>query len=233
MEHIITSAIMKHLEENGILREEQHGFRKKKSCETQLLEFIDELLECTEKGKQTNVLIMDFAKAFDKVNHSLLLHKLYHYGIRSQTNAWIADFLRNRRQAVVVNGVSSSFIGVRSGVPQGSVLGPCLFLMYINDLPENLTSKTRLFADDTAVYKVTAAPQDHTQLQQDLNKLAEWEKSWDMVFHPGKCNSLTVSKSRNQKEYDYTLHGHTLEKVDSIKYLGVMIKKRSELERTH
>ena len=92
-------------------------------------------LECS---KQTDVLIMDFSKAFDKVNHSMLLHKLQRYGVQGTTNTWITNFLNNRRQAVVVSGASSHFVNIMSGVPQGSVLGPCLFLAYINDMPEKL-----------------------------------------------------------------------------------------------
>ena len=95
-----------------------------------------------EKGEQTVILILDFARAFDKVNHSLLLHKLYHYGIQGTTIAWITNFLSNQRQAVVVEGTRSSFIDIRSELPQSSVLRPCLFLVYVNDLPENLTSPT-------------------------------------------------------------------------------------------
>ena len=101
------------------------------------------MTEHLESGKQTDVLIMDFSKAFDKVNHSLLLHKLQRYGVQGTTNTWIANFLNNRRQAVVVSGASSHFVNVMSGVPQGSVLGPCLFLAYINDTPEKLCVTTR------------------------------------------------------------------------------------------
>ena len=102
----------------------QHGFRRKRSCETQLLEFVDDVSSNMSSGKQTDVLVMDFSKAFDKVSHSLLIHKLNHYGIRGKTNTWIQNFLSDRTQAVVVDGETSNFISVESGVPQGSVLGP-------------------------------------------------------------------------------------------------------------
>ena len=153
LEHIIVHTIMTYAETHKIIKEEQHGFRKRRSCESQLLGLVDELTESLATGKQSDILVMDFAKAFDKVCHSLLLHKLSHYGITGSVNNWIRGFLNDRKQAVMVEGATSGFVPVESGVPQGSVLGPCLFLLYINDLPENLTSTTRLFADDTACHR--------------------------------------------------------------------------------
>ena len=134
MEHIVTSHIMNHADKNNILYPLQHGFRSKRSCETQLIEFVDEITINMSSGKQTDVLIMDFSKAFDKVSHSLLVHKLDHYGIRGKTNTWIQNFLSDRSQAVVVGGEKSNFITVDSGVLQGSAIGPSLFLFYINDM---------------------------------------------------------------------------------------------------
>lgn len=225
LEHILTSTIMNHLENNEIMSSQQHGFRKKRSCETQLLGFTNELIENTSRGQQTDILIMDFAKAFDKVNHSLLIHKLRQYGVVGKINQWILDFLTSRRQAVVVNGVKSGFIDVKSGVPQGSVLGPCLFLVYINDLPNNLRTRSRLFADDTAIYTAVDSMSDQLALQQDLNALASWERKWDMQFHPQKCVSLPVTRCREPLPYQYVLHSHTLDTVRSAKYLGITIKK--------
>ena len=165
MEHVIVSSLMDHLRKNNILSPRQHGFRRKKSCETQLLEFMEELTENMEACKQTDTVIMDFAKAFDKVNHSLLLHKLHNYGVRGQVNRWIADFLQDRKQTVVVDGAKSDPVAVKSGVPQGSVLGPNLFLVYINDLPGTVSSPVRLFADDTAIYRPITTGQDQTCIE--------------------------------------------------------------------
>jgi hypothetical protein len=151
---------MSHADRNNILYPLQHGFRSKRSCETQLLEFVDDVSSNMSSGKQTNVLVMDFSKAFDKVSHSLLIHKLNHYGIRGKTNTWIQNFLSNRTQAVVVGGETSNSISVESGVPQVSVLGPSLFLFYINDMPQGLSSTVGLFADDTIVYLTISSDTD-------------------------------------------------------------------------
>ncbi|KAI8494635.1 hypothetical protein Bbelb_278610 [Branchiostoma belcheri] len=223
MEHIVVKHVMYHLESHAILNDAQHGFRRGRSCESQLLEMVEELTTNVESGKQTDILIMDFAKAFDRVNHSLLIHKLHRLGIQGSTLAWIESFLRDRRQAVIVDGYQSSYASVRSGVPQGSVLGPCLFLAYINDLPDKLTALARLFADDTAMYNVITNREQQDQLQRDLERLADWEKSWDMMFHPAKCVTMTVTRSRKPLETSYVLHGHTLETVRTAKYLGVSL----------
>ena len=112
---------------------------------------------------------------------------------------------------------------VVSGVPQGSVLGPLLFLIFINDLPASVTSKTRLFADDCILYRHITEQNDCTILQNDLNNLATWENTWGMQFHPQKCNSLSISKSRTLFKHNYTLKGHILESVETAKYLGITL----------
>ena len=121
MEHIITSNTMAHADKHRILHPLQHGFRKGLSCDTQLVEFVDDTTRNIDSGKQADCLIMDFSKAFDKVCHSLLIHKLHHYGIRDKTNRWIQIFLRDRNQSVVVEGETSNYIPVESGVHQESV----------------------------------------------------------------------------------------------------------------
>ena len=153
----------------------QHGFRRGRSCETQLIEFIDDLTSNLEEGQQTDILIMDLKKAFDKVHHSILILKLHHYSIREKVNNWIKNWLSDRKQAVEVEGEKPEPVSVDSGVPQGSVLGPGLFLYYINDLPSRLRSKVRPFADGTIAYLVIILPKDTETLQEDLNELATWE----------------------------------------------------------
>ena len=180
----------------------------------QLIEFIDDVAKNQDQGKQTECLIMDFSKAFDKVNHSLIIRKLKHYGITGKTNEWIKNFLSDRTQSVVVEGETSTSI---------SVLEPSLFLFYINDMPEGIQSTVRLFADDTIAYVTISSDADAANLQQDLDKLAEWESKWLMKFHPEKCNVLTISKKRGPSKYNYTLHGHILEHDTSANYLGCTI----------
>ena len=202
---------------------EQHGFRRGRSCETQLLGYVDEATEEMERGFQQDTIVMDFSKAFDKVSHSLLVHKLRRYGITGNVNRWIDAFLCDRLQTVVVDGVSSQPAPVESGVPQGSVLGPTLFNLYINDLPLNINSRVRLFADDTFCHRPTKTSQDQEVLQNDINKLVEWEAKWKMAFHPEKCQVLRATRRRQKLPFPYSIHGHTLEDVKEAKYLGVTI----------
>ena len=223
MEHIVTSNIMKHANDHNILYDLQHGFRKHRSCETQLLQFVSDINENLESKQQTDLLIMDFSKAFDKVGHQRLLRKLDFYGIKGTTNRWIASFLRDRKQSVVVEGEKSEYVEVLSGVPQGSVLGPSLFLFYINDICENLSSMVRLFADDTICYLAIKSKQDSQRLQEDLDRLGMWEKKWEMEFHPDKCEVIHITHNKKVIQHQYSLHGHILKSVDSAKYLGVTI----------
>lgn len=223
MEHILTKHIMKHLESNNILYKLQHGFRAKRSTETQLLTFVHDLYKNLHNNMQTDVIIMDFAKAFDKVPHKNLIHKLKEYGIGGYINQWIESFLHQRQQRVVCEGEMSSWTPVTSGVPQGSVVGPILFLVYINDLPAKLQSKVRLFADDTIIYMSVTNESDAVTLQKDLKLLEEWEAKSHMSFHPDKCNVLRVTRCRKPLVYDYVLHNQPLEGKDAVKYLGVTV----------
>ena len=162
-------------------------------------------------------------KAFNTVPHNRLLIKLSRLGVDEATIGWIGLFLRGRRQRVLLEGATSEEVPVLSGVPQGSVIGPILFLAYINDLPQDLTSEVRLFADDTVLSREVRNDQDAKDLQTDLRKLERWSQTWQMNFHPRKCQVLHVSKSREIRKWQYTLYDTPLEEVDSIKYLGIHI----------
>ena len=149
-ERVLRNRLVDYLEKNNILNDSQHGFRKKRSCLTQLLEHVDHILKCLNSGEEVDVIYLDYAKAFDKVDHKILLAKLRKYGVTGKMHKWIEEFLSGRVQTVVVEGTKSSFKIVISGVPQGTVLGPILFILYINDLILALRSSKGLsFADDT------------------------------------------------------------------------------------
>ena len=199
LEHILVSNINKHLALNSILADCQHGFRSQRSCETQLVQFVHDIISnldgAVNRGhKQTDLIIMDFAKAFGKAPHRRLLHKLEYYGIRGSTN-----------KQVVLDGQASDPVPVLSGVPQGSVLGPVLFLIFITDLLDNIKSSVRLFADDCVLYRNIHSLQDCLTLQEDLTSLGQWEADWQMKFNAAKCHSMRVTRHQHHKQilFDY------------------------------
>ena len=195
LDHVSCSHIRDHLDRQGILSTFQHGFRVMYSCETQLTVTIHDILNIC--GIQSNIAILDFSKAFDKVPHKILLGKLRLYGINDNILTWIESSLRGRTQQVIIDGQVSSNSEVTSGVPQGTVLRPLLFLLYINDLPSGLqpSTKCRLFADDCLVYSEIRCPEDQVSLQKDLDALEQWSIQWGMLFNAKKCNIVTVSRS--------------------------------------
>ncbi len=223
MEHVLCRHIMQHVEEHGILTDLQHGFRSGRSCETQLLITLQDLLGLRDQNVQTDLAILDFSKAFDTVPHNSLLGKLEHYGINNNIRNWISAFLKTRHQCVVVDGVKSSPVTVDSGVPQGTVLGPLLFLLHINDLPQHVTSTVRMFADDCLLYRAIKSQQDQLELQHDIDSLVTWSKTWGMSFNAQKCNIMRISRSRSPLTKLYTLSGFILEEVSNAKYLGINI----------
>ena len=216
---------MLHLEKLNILSVNQFGFRTRRSAEQQLLRTIHDLTLNLNNKMQTDVILLDFCKAFDKVPHHLLLHKLDHYGIRGSTFKWISSFLSGRSQRVVCNGYTSAPVNVTSGVPQGTVLGPLLFLVYINDLPDTISSCCSLFADDCLLYRQIKNKNDQEILQHDLHNLEQWAKKWMMIFNVDKCQVLQTSL-RNIFAFPYTLYNHFLENVNEAKYLGIVIDSK-------
>lgn len=220
MEHIICHHMREHLEKHDILTNKNHGFRSGFSCETQLLTTLNDLKKSNDAGVQSDIIILDFSKAFDTVPHSKLLHKLHHYGIRGSVHKWISTFLSKRTMKVVLEGETTEEVVVESGVPQGTVLGPLLFLCHINDLPSSVKSTVRLFADDCLLYREIRSFQDHIKLQEDLNCLVDWARKWGMKFNAKKC---FVLPTKNQKPYFYELDKVVLKHVNESPYLGVEI----------
>ena len=167
------------------------------------------------------MILLDFAKAFDKVPHRRLSTKLTYYGVRGDTLSWINNFLQGRQQQVVIEGVTSSSSSVTSGVPQGTVLGPVLFLLFINDIATDISSSIRLFADDCVLYRAITSVQDHLTLQEDLTKLTNWSDTWQMQFNVDKCAIMNITTKRKKLSYNYTMKGSILQVVKHHPYLGV------------
>ena len=198
LEKCILKKVFNHFEK--YLSDFQFGFIKGRSCVSQLLSVFHEIGSLLDTNAEIDVLYLDFSKAFDSINHAKLLVKLKLYGTSGSVWEWFKDYLSNRKQCVVVDGTKSSFTSVISGVPQGSLLGPFLFALYVNDLPDVTSAGTRtvLFADDTKCYRAQRSPQDHLMLQYDLNGLVSWSYDWDLNFNPSKCDVLKISRKRNQ-----------------------------------
>ena len=231
LEHIIHKNVISHLENQGILSETQYGFRKHHSTELQLIKTCHDLaLNLNDRG-QTHAILLDFTKAFDKVSHRHLLLKLHYYGVRGSTLQWISSFLTDRIQRVVCGGCVSDPVEILSGVPQGTVLGPLLFLVYINDITQCVSSSCRLFADDCIVYRKINSPTDIKILQDDLLQLEKWADLWHMKFNIDKCMVMLITLKKNPLPFEYHLHNRKLSTVTEAKYLGVLLD--SELSFNH
>ena len=197
LEHIIHSFISTHLSNYNILSTNQHGFRTGRSCDTQLLGAINDFHHNLDAGTHIDALFLDFSKAFDKVSHRKLCYKLSHYGVNGNLLHWIKDYLTDRSQSVLLEGKSSKSHPVLSGVPQGSVLAPILFLIYINDITESITSTIRLCADDVLIYRIIRTEANIICLQNDLFTLENCANTWEMKFNPSKCIHLAITRKTN------------------------------------
>ena len=232
MEKIINMRLQEHIIENELLCQNQHGFTKGRSCLTNLLSALENWTRELDQGNDVDVIYLDFAKAFDSVPHRRLLKKLEGYGIRKKILSWIQDFLQGRQQRVIYNDEASDWSQVMSGVPQGSVLGPTLFILYVMDIPEVIESSVDMFADDTKIYRAIRNENDAEQLQRDINKIVEWSKTWMMKFNVSKCKHMRIS--RNNANSDYFMNGETgLQKLETItkeKDLGIYITNNMKVE---
>ena len=223
MESLLKDKIVTHLNKYDLINKSQHGFMKNKSCTTNLLEFLEIVTQAVDNGEAVDLVYLDFAKAFDKVPKMRLLEKLWKHGVQGKLFDWIKSWLSNRRQRVVLNGSESMWEYVLSGVPQGSVLGPLLFIIFINDL-DSMTSMITImkkFADDTKGAQTIANDDDRDKLQRCLDSLCEWTSTWGMQFNESKCKVIHCGK--NNPRYDYTMNDITLKCVSEEKDVGVTI----------
>ena len=223
MEHIMLSHIAKHIAMNNIIINEQHGFRNKLSTITQLINTTTDWANTLINRGQTDIIFLDFSKAVDKISHRSILSNLHYYGIRNHTLSWIDAFLSNRTKTTVVNGVHSSYVEVTSAVPQGSVLGPMLFLLYIDDINNAITSQFKLFADDSVLHRNIHSQNDQVILQNDPDAISLWAERWLMEQNINKCSVFSSTLKRNSILHGNNILGAMHKRVTNHDYLGVTI----------
>ena len=214
----------------------QHGFLPGKSCNTQMLEFTGDLSLNLNSGLQTDVVYFDFAKAFDSVSHHIILYKLKHiFGVNGVLLNFILNYLKNRQQRVIIDGEFSPWEPVKSGVPQGSVLGPILFVLFINDIVQevSLNTKILLYADDMKIWRIINSETDQITLQTDINKLHRWSIDNKIRFHPSKCKFLRSTLKSNYLPTSYNMESTALEISDCERDLGVVIHPKLLYTKHH
>ena len=221
LESINKDRVFNFLETNNLINTSQHGFRQCRFCVRNLLNFYQYVFCECDRSRAVDVVFLDFCKAFDKVPHKRLVRKVRALGIQGNVVACIENCLAGRRQRVIVNGVPSDWTAVSSGVPQGSFLGPLLFVIYIIDLDLGLSSKVSKFADDTKLGINAANPESVRALQRDLAAIGKWSTVWQMPFNLKKCHVLHVGAA-NQEENN-SLFGSAISSVDQETDLGVVI----------
>ena len=225
MESVIRDSIVEHLTSKSLLRQSQHGFMRGKSTVTNLLEYLEEMTNAIDRGEDIYVLYLDFSKAFDKVPIRRLLSNCEGLGIKGKLLGWVEQLLTGRRQRVVLNRKESEWGPIKSGVVQGSVLGPCLFLIFINDIDqavEGLVGMLKKFADDTKWGKKVMSEEERLAFQQGVNNLQWWSTEWQMPSNSDKCHVLHVG--RTNPRLKYTMGQGALEQ-EQEKEVGVIISE--------
>ena len=225
-EKVLRKHVVSHLEKNNLFNNSQHGFRAGRSCLSQLLSHYDKILTLLDSGANVDVIYLDFAKAFDKLDFSVTLTKLKRLGVSGKVGQWLQSFLTSRNQSVIVNGVKSQPAPVISGVPQGSVIGPLLFLILIADIDKDITSSfLSSFADDTRVGSAIATMDDASKLQEDLHTVYNWAEQNNMEFNASKFELLRYGNNAELKQAtNYTSNvGTVIEEKSQTKDLGVIM----------
>ena len=223
-ERILRKHVVEYLEENEKLNPGQHGFRKGRSCLSQLLEHFGNVLGDMNKGGNVDVVYLDFAKALNKVDHNILLRKVKALGIGGRIGIWIHNFLAERTQTVTVNGAKSKKSKIISGVPQGSVLGPLLFLIMIGDINEGVQhSRITSFADDTRISKKVSSEQDVALLQKDLDAVYNWANTNNMHFNDDKFETIRYGNQRTFVDDGYNVNGNNITEKDAVRDLGILM----------
>ena len=187
------------MKQHNLFSEFQFGFVQNRSTTLQLLYAIESWTRAIDEGNVIDVCYLDIKKAFDTVPHKRLLEKLRSYGIKGRIHDWIKNFLADRKQSVQVNETRSQTSDVGSGVPQGSVLEPTLFVIYINDIPESINSSILLYADDSKLFRPLTCTDDVEWIQRDLNELQNWSEKWLLKFHPEKCQMMRIGVRQDGK----------------------------------
>uniref|UniRef100_A0A8C3I187 Reverse transcriptase domain-containing protein n=1 Tax=Chrysemys picta bellii TaxID=8478 RepID=A0A8C3I187_CHRPI len=221
MEQVIKKIICKHLEGGKVIGNSQHGFVKNKSCQTNLIAFFDRITSLVDKGEAVDVVYLDFSKAFDTVSYDILINKLGKYNLDDATIRWVHNWLDNHTQRIVMNGSQSCWKGITSGVLQGSVLGPDLFNIFINDLDIGIESTLIKFADDIKLGGIATALEDRVIIQNDLDKLEKWSEVNRMKFNKDKCKVLHLG--RNNQFHTYRKGRDCLGRSTRERDLGVIV----------
>ena len=232
METLIRDSIIHHMTQNNLLTNQQYGFVSKRSTILQLLHVLEEWTSALDCNKDIDVAYMDFQKAFDKVPHRRLLHKISRYNIQGALLQWLTTYLTNRTQEVVVNGHVSRKTDVYSGIPQGSVLGPTLFIIFINDLPSEIQSSIYLFADDTKLFNTIGNINDQPTLQRDLSKIYDWTTTWMLPLNEDKCSVMHIGNRFPSKEFHLNNNSQPMKTTQAEKDLGVIFTNQASF-RTH
>lgn len=225
LEHVVSTFITQFLDTHQILSPFQHGFRKGFSTVTQLLTVVHHASSVLDKGGQVDLILLDFSKAFDRVSHDKLIDKLVQIGLPAFIVSWLTAYLSNRRQYVDINGSTSDALPVTSGVPQGSVLGPLLFLIFCNDIVNVINSpvQIRLFADDCILFNEINSIEDQLALNSALENVASWSKTTNMQLNHDKTVYLRMTRKKHPLEFSYCTCDQPLKQVDEHKYLGVTL----------